>query len=100
MVFSQSNTLKLYLFLNDVIFDINSQISHNFKILPNFLISIPCSHKIIIYKIIYARFHASIQKSRRFSCDFVSVMRDVSRASYELRRSESGKAKLEERAII
>ena len=50
--------------------------------------------------IICTRFHASIQKSRWFLCDCALVMRDVSRASHELRRSESKKAKLEERAII
>ena len=91
MVISQSNTLKLYLFLNDVIFNITSQ----FHIIFGFLF-----HVHIKCGITYTRFHASIQKSRRFLCDCVSVMRDVSRASHELRRSESEKAKLEERAII
>ena len=91
MVFSQSNTPKLYLFLNDVIFNIISQ----FHIIFCFLV-----HVHIKCGIIYTRFHASIQKSRRFLCDFVSVMRDVSRASHELRRNESEKAKLEERGIV
>ena len=92
MVFRQSNTLK-----NDVTFNIISQFHIIFKSLPNFLVSPPCSHKC---GIICTRFHASIQKSRRFLCDFVSVMRDVSRASHELRRSESETAKLKERAKI
>ena len=62
-----------------------------------FFFSILRSHKC---GVIYTRFHASIQKSRRFLCDCVMVMRDVSRAFHELRRSESKKAKLDERAKI
>ena len=58
-----------------------------------FLFSNPCSHKC---GLIYTHFNASIQKSKRLLCDCVLVMRDVSRASYEFRRSESKKAKLEE----
>ena len=62
--------------------------------------SVLCSSKC---GIIFTRFHAFVFSSSMILCggksrvnDCISVMRDVSRASLELRRSESKKAKLEE----
>ena len=107
--FSNSNiglpyrSLWMYVEIIKKIFLVHSICTSRSKIACRFLISlrvfVKCRCNSLFMELLnfFTRSHASIQRSSRFFfwvCDCIYVTRDVSRASQELRRSESKKAKL------
>ena len=70
MVFRQSDTLKLYILINDVIINIIFNITHNLIFRHNFLFSTPCSHKMWNYLHTFPYIYS---KEQTVLCGYVTV---------------------------